>query len=82
MRKLRRITLSNLSKVEMTEKEQNLLRGGSGAGGTCVCVCLEPKCACGEIKSSGYYHDSVKAFNDNGGSNVENGEARANQIEK
>lgn len=62
MKKVSKISLHNLSKAELADKEMNLLRGGNGSGSLCVGICGDSICRCVE-NDSGAFDSSEKIMN-------------------
>lgn len=54
MKKVSKISLHNLSKAGLADKEMNLLRGGAGSGGICWAICLDTVCRCVENDSGNF----------------------------
>lgn len=64
MKTVKKIKLHNLNQTEMTDKEMNLLKGGSGLPGYCVSVCLDAMCVCVEDASGTFPTSANNTKND------------------
>lgn len=64
MKKVSKISLHNLSKAGLADKEMNLLRGGNGSGTLCWVVCTGTVCKCVE-NASGEFATSEGITEDN-----------------
>jgi len=65
MKKMKKISLHNLSQIELKKREQNLLKGGACACiGICLCLYAGPK----ENSNDSYYGGS--STNDNESANA------------
>lgn len=54
MKKVSKISLHNLSKAGLADKEMNMLRGGAGSGALCWVVCTGTICRCVENSSGNF----------------------------
>lgn len=48
MKKVSKISLGNLSKVELSDKEMSLINGGYGNITRCLAICFDAICRCVE----------------------------------
>lgn len=74
MKKLGKIKLNQLSKVEMKKKEMNMVKGGVDCWCSCTCDCTN-NCAClyaGEQCSTGDSYYGGSSTNDNSNANMNN----------